>query len=53
MQLAMCNALALMCWQNLRFLQNFSNRDFTWMCIGALLTGAVMWIAARRRRRWL
>ena len=52
MQIAMWNALALICWQNLRLLQNFSSRNFTWLCIGVLLTGVVMWVVARRRRRW-
>lgn len=52
MQIAMCNALALMCWQSFRFLQDFSSRDFTWLFIGVLLTVVVMWVVARRRRRW-
>jgi NO-binding membrane sensor protein with MHYT domain len=52
MQIAICNALALMCWQSLRLLQDFSSRDFTWLCIGALLAGVGMWVVARRRRRW-
>jgi hypothetical protein len=53
MQIAVCNALALMYWQSFRFLQDFSSRDFTWLFIGALLTVVVMWGVRRRRRRWL
>lgn len=52
MQIAMCNALALMSWQNVRLLKDFSSRDFTWLCIGVLMAVLVMWIVARRRRRW-
>ena len=52
MQIAMCNVLALMYWQSVRLLQDFSSRDFTWLCIGVFLTVAVMWVVARRRRRW-
>ena len=52
MQIATSNALASMCWQGLRLLQDFSSRDFTWLCIGVLLTVVVMWAVARRRRRW-
>ena len=52
MQIAMCNAPALMCWQSLRLFQDFSSRDFTWLCIGGLLTFVAMWAVARRRRRW-
>lgn len=52
MQFPMSNALALMGWQQFRLLQDFSSRDFTWLCIGVLLTVVVMWGLARRRRRW-
>jgi hypothetical protein len=51
MGIAMSNVLALMRWHNFRFLQNFSNRDFAWLLIGAALAVAVMWIISRRRRR--
>jgi hypothetical protein len=52
MQIVICHVMALTFWQNLRLLQDFSGRDFTWLCIGVLLTIAVMWVVARRRRRW-
>jgi type IV secretory pathway component VirB8 len=53
MGIAMSNVMALMRWHNFRFLQNFSNRDFAWLLIGAFLAVAVMWIISRRKRRWL
>jgi hypothetical protein len=52
MGIAMSNALAMMRWHEVRFLQDFSNRDFAWLLIGALLAVAVMWIISQRRRRW-
>jgi hypothetical protein len=52
MRIAMCNGLALMRWHNFRFLQDFSNRDFAWLLIGALLALVVMWVISQRRRRW-
>jgi hypothetical protein len=52
MRIAMCSALALMRWHNVRFLQDFSNRDLAWLLIGALLAVAAMWVISQRRRRW-
>jgi LPXTG-motif cell wall-anchored protein len=52
MQIAMSNALALMRWHGVRFLQDFSSRDFVWMLIGALLAVGAIWVLSRRRRRW-
>jgi hypothetical protein len=52
MQIAMCNALALMYWQGYRFYQNFGSRDLTWLVIGVLLAVVAMWGYSRRRRRW-
>jgi hypothetical protein len=52
MQIAMSNALALMRWHDVRFLQDFSNRDFAWLLIGAFLAVVVMWVISRRRRSW-
>lgn len=52
MGIAMSNSLALMRWNDFRFLQNFDSRDFTWFLIGILLAVAAMWIISRRRRRW-
>ena len=52
MQIAMSNALALMRLHNIRFLQDFSNRDFAWLLIGAFLAVIVMWVFSRRRRNW-
>ena len=52
MQIAMSNALALMCWQGFRFLQDFSSRDFSWLLIGALLAFLMIWGYSKRRRRW-
>jgi LPXTG-motif cell wall-anchored protein len=51
MQIAISNALALMRWHGVRFLQDFSSRDFAWLLIGALLAVAVIWLFSRRRRR--
>jgi hypothetical protein len=48
----MSNALALMRWQNFRFLQDFSSSDFIWLLIGAFLAVVMMWMISRRRRRW-
>jgi hypothetical protein len=53
MGIAMSNALALMRWQNFRFLQDFSSRDFVWLLIGAFLAVIVMWVFSRRKRRWI
>lgn len=51
MWMAMSNSLALMRLHDLRFLQDFSSRDFVWLLIGALL-GIVISLAISRRRRW-
>lgn len=51
MRFAMSDVLALMRWQELRFLQDFSNRDLAWLLIGALLAGLAIWAYSRRRRR--
>jgi hypothetical protein len=48
----MSNALALMCWRDFRFLQDFSGRDLAWLLIGASLALVVFWVISRRRRRW-
>jgi LPXTG-motif cell wall-anchored protein len=48
----MSNLLALMCWNDIRLFDNFSNRDFAWLLIGAALAVLVMWVISRRRRRW-
>ena len=53
MGIAMSNALAMIRWHEVRFLQDFSNRDFAWLLIGVLLAVAVMWVISRRRRLWL
>jgi hypothetical protein len=53
MQIAMSSALALLCWQSLRFLQDFNSRDFAWLLIGAVLSFPVIWGYSKRRRRWL
>jgi hypothetical protein len=52
MQIAIANGLALMSWRELRFLQDFSSRDFTWLLIGAMLALVAMWAISRQRRRW-
>jgi hypothetical protein len=52
MQIARSNALALMCWHDFRFLQDFSGRDFAWLLIGVLLALVMVAVIARRRRRW-
>jgi hypothetical protein len=52
MQIAMSDALALMCWDGFRYLQNFNSRDFFWLLIGVLLAVVTMVIISRRRRRW-
>jgi len=52
MQITMSNTLALMYWQGYRFMQDFNSRDFTWLLIGALLAGGLMWGYSRRRRRF-
>ena len=51
-RIAMNNALALTRWHDLRFLQDFSSRDLTWLVIGALLAIGTMWVISRQRRRW-
>jgi hypothetical protein len=48
----MSNMMMLMCWQGYRFLQNFGNRDLTWLLSGVLLGFVIMWGYSRRRRRW-
>lgn len=52
MQIAMSNVMALMCWQDYRFYQNFGSCDLTWLLIGVLLAFVAMWVYSRRRRRW-
>lgn len=52
MQIAMSNALALICWQGYRFYQNFGRRDFIWLLIGVSVTVLVFWGYSRQRRRW-
>ena len=52
MQIAMCNALALMNEREFRFLQNFSSRDLAWLVIGMLLAMGIMFVLSRQRRRW-
>jgi hypothetical protein len=46
------SALALMRWHDLRFLQDFSGRDFAWLLIGVLLAVVTVGIISRQRRRW-
>ena len=53
MGIAMSNALALVRVHDVRFLQDFSNRDFAWLLIGVMLAVVVMWVISRRGRRWL
>jgi hypothetical protein len=53
MQIALGSALALMCWQSIRFLQDFNSRDFAWLLIGALVSFLMFWGYSKRRRRWL
>jgi hypothetical protein len=52
MYFAIANGLALMTWRELRFLQDFNSRDFTWLLIGAMLALVAMWAISRQRRRW-
>jgi hypothetical protein len=52
MQIAMSYALALMCWQGFRYLQDFNSRDLFWLLIGVLLAVVTMVVISRRRRRW-
>jgi hypothetical protein len=52
MQIALSNALALMYWQSLRYLQNFNSRDFFWLLIGVLLAVVTMVVISRRLWRW-
>jgi uncharacterized membrane protein len=52
MGIAMSNALALVRVHDVRFLQDFSNRDFAWLLIGVMLAVVVMWVISRRGRRW-
>jgi hypothetical protein len=52
MQIAMSNALALMCWYGFRYLQDFNSRDFFWLVVGVLLAVVTMVVISRRRRRW-
>jgi len=52
MGIAISNGLALMRWNDFRFFNDFSSRDFFWLLIGALLAAAAIWIYSRRRRRW-
>jgi hypothetical protein len=51
MRFAMSDALALMRWHELRFLQDFSGRDFAWLLIGVLLAVVAIWAYSHRRRR--
>jgi hypothetical protein len=52
MWIGICDALALVRWHGLSFLQDFSARDFAWMLVGALLAAALFWARSRQRRRW-
>ena len=52
MQIATNNSLALICWHDFRFFQDFNSRDFVWLLIGALLALVAVAVIARRRRRW-
>ena len=52
MRVAMSNALALMRWHDIRFIQDFSGRDFAWLLIGVLLAVIAIWVFSRQRRRW-
>jgi hypothetical protein len=52
MRIAMSNALALMRWHDIRFIQDFSGRDFAWLLIGVLLAVVAIWAFSHRRRRW-
>jgi hypothetical protein len=52
MQIAMSYALAMMCWEGFRYLQNFNSRDFFWLLIGVLLAVVTMVVISRRKRRW-
>ena len=52
MGIAMSNELALMHVQDLRFFEDFSSSDFTWLLIGVSLAVVAMWAVSRQRRRW-
>lgn len=52
MQIATSNSLALICWHDFRFFQDFNSSDFVWLLIGALLALVAVAVIARRRRRW-
>jgi uncharacterized membrane protein len=52
MRIATSNSLALMRWHDVRFLQDFSSRDFAWLLIGVLLAVVTIAVILRRRRRW-
>jgi len=53
MGIAMSNALALMRYHDVRFLQDFDGHDFAWLLIGVMLAVVVMWVISRRGRRWI
>jgi LPXTG-motif cell wall-anchored protein len=52
MGIAMCNALALLCWRGSRFFHgNFRGNDIVWLLIGVVLAVVVIWALRRRKRR--
>lgn len=52
MKIETSNTLALLGLRMIRFIQDFSGRDFAWLLIGALMALLVFWVVSRRRRRW-
>jgi len=53
MGIVFSNALALAIWRGIRLLDGeITQRDIEWLLIGAALAALVMWVVARRRRRW-
>jgi hypothetical protein len=54
MHMAMSNALALVRWHGFRSLEEGDTQDkIVWLVIGVAVGVLVMWVIARRRRRWL
>jgi len=54
MNLAMSNALAVVRWHGFKSLQDSETQEkIVWLGVGLALGVVVMWVIARRRRRWL
>jgi len=53
MHMAMSNALALVRWHGFRSLEEGDTQDkIVWLVIGVAVGVLVMWVIARRRRRF-